>query len=244
MRGDVLIIEDYHIKAAKGIVQHLIGDIKSTKRRYIITIGGESGSGKSEMGKAIQDELEAAGIKAVILGQDDYFVLPPRSNDAAGIKAVILGQDDYFVLPPRSNDLKRRENSKWLGPHVEVKMKNLEKNIINALKGVKTIKKPLIDYEKNEILEEIVDLEGVGVLIAEGTYTSLLRNVDRRIFIDRNFEDTLAHRRKRERGEEVGDPFIERILETEHKIIAGHKHLADILITKDYGVVFQERLIK
>ena len=221
MRGDVLIIEDYHIKAAKGIVQHLIGDIKSTKRRYIITIGGESGSGKSEMGKAIQDELEAAGIKA-----------------------VILGQDDYFVLPPRSNDLKRRENSKWLGPHVEVKMKNLEKNIINALKGVKTIKKPLIDYEKNEILEEIVDLEGVGVLIAEGTYTSLLRNVDRRIFIDRNFEDTLAHRRKRERGEEVGDPFIERILETEHKIIAGHKHLADILITKDYGVVFQERLIK
>jgi len=221
MRGDVLIIEDYHIKAAKGIVQHLIGDIKSTKRRYIITIGGESGSGKSEMGKAIQDELEAAGIKA-----------------------VILGQDDYFVLPPRSNDVKRRENSKWLGPHVEVKMKNLEKNIINALKGVKTIKKPLIDYEKNEILEEIVDLEGVGVLIAEGTYTSLLRNVDRRIFIDRNFEDTLAHRRKRERGEEVGDPFIERILETEHKIIAGHKHLADILITKDYGVVFQERLIK
>ena len=221
MRGDVLIIEEYHIKAAKDIVQHLTGEIKSINRRYIITIGGESGSGKSEMGKAIQGELETVEIKA-----------------------LILGQDDYFVLPPRSNDVKRRENSKWLGPHVEVKMKNLEKNIINALKGVKTIKKPLIDYEKNEILEEIVDLEGVGVLIAEGTYTSLLRNVDRRIFIDRNFEDTLAHRRKRERGEEVGDPFIERILETEHKIIAGHKHLADILITKDYGVVFQERLIK
>ena len=221
MRGDVLIIEEYHIKAAKDIVQHLTGEIKSINRRYIITIGGESGSGKSEMGKAIQDELEAAGIKAVILGQDDYFVLPPRSNDA-----------------------KRRENSKWLGPHVEVKMNILEKNIIKALKDEKKITKPLVDYEKNKILVESVELEGVGVLIAEGTYTSLLRNVDRRIFIDRNFEDTLAHRRKRERGKEVGDPFIERILETEHKIIAGHKHLADIIITEDYDVAFQKRLIK
>jgi uridine kinase len=35
----------------------------------------------------------------------------------------------------------------------------------------------------------------------------------------------------------VNDPFVEGILETEHKIIAGHKFLADIIITKDYDVV-------
>jgi len=31
---------------------------------------------------------------------------------------------------------------------------------------------------------------------------------------------------------------VEGILETEHKIIAGHKNLADIIITKTYDVVF------
>lgn len=220
MRGDIILLEDFHIEAAKKIVQHIFNEIKATKRRFIITIGGESGSGKSEMGKAVQDELEAEGLKA-----------------------IVLGQDDYFVLPPQTNDTKRREDPGWLGPHVEVKMKNLEENITDALKGEKKISKPLVDYENNIILDEIVDLEGVDVLIVEGTYTSLLRNVDMRIFIDRNYEDTLSHRSKRDRGEEVGDPFIEGILEIEHKIIAGHKFLADIIITRDYDVIFPERVV-
>jgi uridine kinase len=49
--------------------------------------------------------------------------------------------------------------------------------------------------------------------------------------------DTLAHRQKRARGSEAGDPFIENILKMEHKIIAGHRYLANILITKEYDVV-------
>jgi uridine kinase len=40
------------------------------------------------------------------------------------------------------------------------------------------------------------------------------------------------------RGKEAGDPFIEQVLSVEHKIIAGHQQLADILITKDFGVIF------
>jgi uridine kinase len=38
----------------------------------------------------------------------------------------------------------------------------------------------------------------------------------------------------------VGDPFIELVLMTEHKIIAGHKQLADFVISKDYDVVVVE----
>jgi len=53
--------------------------------------------------------------------------------------------------------------------------------------------------------------------------------------------DTLEHRRTRGRGTEAGDPFIEQVLQTEHKIIAGHRHLADILITKEYDVVVVDR---
>jgi len=215
MKGDKLVLQDYHKRAATEIISNIIQNIKKKKTRYIITVAGESGSGKSETGKAIADELDKFGITSVLLGQDDYFVLPPKSNDA-----------------------KRREDPEWLGPHVEVKLDVLEQNLVNAIQGKKEIIKPLVDYDSNTIEDEIINLDGIKVLIAEGTYTSLLKHVDTRIFISRNWLDTLEHRQKRKRGNEVGDPFIEQVLSIEHKIIAGHKQLADILITKDFRVNF------
>ena len=203
MKGDKLVLQDYHKRVASEIVSHIIQDIRKKKTRYIITVAGEFGSGKSETGKAIADEL-----------------------DKFGIISVLLGQDDYFVLPPKSNDLKRREDPEWLGPHVEVKLNVLEQNLIDAIQGKKEISKPLVDYDFNTIEDETINLDGIKVLIAEGTYTSLLKHVDTRIFICRNWLDTLEHRQQRMRGNEVGDPFIEQVLSIEHKIIAGHKQLA------------------
>jgi uridine kinase len=214
MKGDKLVLQDYHRRAASEIVAHIIQDIRKKKTRYIITVAGESGSGKSETGKAIADELVKFGIKS-----------------------VLLGQDDYFGLPPKSNDLKRREDPEWLGPHVEVKLDALELNLLDAIHGKNEIRKPLVDYDSNTIEDETINLDGIQVLIAEGTYTSLLKHVDTKIFICKNWIDTLEHRQKRMRGNEVGDPFIEQVLSIEHKIIAGHKQLADILITKDFNVI-------
>jgi len=217
MKGDVIVLEEHHRRAASKIVPAILEKINNKPTRYTITVAGESGSGKSETGKAIQEELEKHGIKSVLLGQDDYFVLPPKSNDA-----------------------KRREDPEWLGPHIEVKLDVLEQNLKDAIHGAKQITKPLVDYNKNSVEEETISLEGVKVIIAEGTYTSLLKNVDTKVFIARNRLDTLEHRRKRNRGDEVGDPFIEQVLMMEHKIIAGHKHLADFIITKDYDVIAVE----
>jgi uridine kinase len=218
MKGDKLVLQDYHRRAATEIVSHIIQDIRKKKTRYIITVAGESGSGKSETGKAIADELDIYGIRSVLLGQDDYFVLPPKSNDA-----------------------KRREDPEWLGPHCEVKLDTLEQNLVNAIQGKNEIIKPLVDYDTNTIEDETINLDGIKVLIAEGTYTSLLKHVDTRIFICRNWLDTLELRQKRMRGNEVGDLFIEQVLSLEHKIIAGHKQLADILITKDFNVIIVDK---
>lgn len=215
MRGDSVVVLDYHKRAAREIVAHLVRKVEKKTARYIITIAGESGSGKSESGKAISDELANLGIKS-----------------------VVLCQDDYFVLPPRSNDLKRREDPDWLGPHVEVKLDVLDQNLVDAIEGRGEIAKPLVDYDSNTIEEEIINLDEVRVLIAEGTYTSLLKHADTRIFISRTRSDTLEHRQKRRRGSEAGDPFIEQVLRIEHMIIAGHKQLADILISKDFEVTF------
>src|ERR1035437_6898557 len=122
MKGDIIVLEEHHKKAASIIAPRILDKVRAKATRYIITVAGESGSGKSETGKAIADELEQHGIRSVLLGQDDYFVLPPQSNDA-----------------------RRREDPEWLGPHCEVRMEVLENNLKDAIFGADSIVKPLID---------------------------------------------------------------------------------------------------
>lgn len=217
MKGDIIILEEHHKKAAYTIVSQIVEKIKHKSARYTISVAGESGSGKSETAVALADELEKYGVKS-----------------------VVLAQDDYFHLPPKSNDLKRKEDHEWLGPHTEIKFDILENNLKDAINWKDEITKPLIDYNQNSVEEMKVNLIGIKVVIAEGTYTSLLKHLDTRIFIARNRLDTLEHRIKRNRGNEIRDSFTEQILITEHKIIAGHRQLADFVITKEYEVIIPE----
>ena len=214
MKGDVILVESHHKKAGEFIASHLFEEINQSPRRYTVIIAGESGSGKSETAQALAEALKERGITSVVLGQDDYFRLPPLSNDA-----------------------QRRKDPEWLGPHMEVQLDILDQNLKDAIDGKAQISKPIVDYDANSIGSEQIYLAGVKVIIAEGTYTSLLKHVNKRVFITRNRLQTLEHRRTRNRGNEVDDPFIEKVLSLEHKIIAGHKQLADFVIDNDYNII-------
>ena len=214
MKGDIVIVQAQHKKAAREIIPLILNKIREKGRIYTMAVGGESGCGKSEISLAIADELKKYHLKAIILGQDDYFYLPPRLNSE-----------------------KRRHDPDWLGPHIEVNLNLLEKNLIEAQQGKTEISKPLIDYNANTVENQTIALQGVKVILAEGTYTLLLKNIDIRVFISRSWLLTLEDRKKRKRGNETSDPFTEQVLATEHKIIAGHKHLADIIVNEDYEVV-------
>ncbi|MCX6054220.1 MAG: zeta toxin family protein [Chloroflexi bacterium] len=214
MKGDVILLQEIHKIAARAIVTSSINQINLTSSRFVISVAGESGSGKSETALAISNELL------------NY-----------GINSIILGQDDYFYLPPKLNSIKRHEDPDWLGPHIEVNLDSLERNLIDAIENKSAIEKPLIDYNANIIESQTISLDNIKVIIAEGTYTSLLKHVDVKVFILRNWMKTLDDRRKRNRGNEVNDPFTENILATEHKIIAGHKYLADFVISDEFAVM-------
>lgn len=212
MRGDIILVGEEHRAAAERIVDHLIERVQASERRYTMTVAGESGSGKSETGQALADAFTSRGIGAVVLQQDDYYVLPPRFNDAA-----------------------RRANFKWVGT-TEVRLDLLDEHLEAARNGAVGIAKPLVVYEENRIDEEDVSLENIEVVIAEGVYTSLCEHVDQRVFIARNRLETMEHRMKR--GREDFDPFIEDVLTTEHEIISQHRSLADVVITRDYDIEF------
>jgi uridine kinase len=208
MQGDVIIVEEHHRRVAEQIAERLMPEIRASERRYTITVAGESGSGKSETAKALAEALEACGIRC-----------------------GIYQQDDYFHLPPLSNDKRRREGIEWVGPQ-EVKLQLLDEHLAAARSGAPTVTKPLVIYAEDRVTEDTMSLEGLDVVIAEGTYTTLLDNVDTRIFINRNRLETLEARKKRAREEM--DPFIEKVLEIEHAEISTHRQRADIVISRDY----------
>jgi uridine kinase len=212
VKGDIIIVEEHHRRAARKIADRIISEIQAKEGRYTITIGGESGSGKSELAKAIAEVLEEKGVRCGIYQQDDYFVYPPKTNDAA-----------------------RRKDIKWVGPQ-EVRLDLLDEHLKAALDGKAKIRKPLVVYDQDKITEETMCLEGLKVVIAEGTYTTLLSNVVKKIFITRDHLETMETRRKR--GREAMEPFIERVLAIEHGIISAHKEKADIVITRDYDIEF------
>jgi uridine kinase len=153
------------------------------------------------------------------------------------VKSLVLNQDNYFYLAPALNDAKRKSDPNWLGPHAEVNMDLMEQNLTDALAGAGEIEVPFIDYHSNTQIFQKFSLSGIDTIIAEGTYVSLLRQVNTRLFITSTYVDTLPYRILRNRGNEVNDPFVENILKTEHKIIAGHRFLADFLITPGYQVI-------
>ncbi len=212
MRGDTIIIEAHHRKAAEAIIPLILPEIEASPGRYTISVAGESGSGKSETATAIAEALAEHGISSAIFQQDDYFVYPPKTNDST-----------------------RRKDIGWVGPQ-EVRLDLLDGHLQAFLADAESIEKPLVVYETDTITSEEIAVKNVRVAIAEGTYTSLLDKVGTRIFIDRDFSETRAHREKRKRDKSELDQFIDEVLIIEHDTISLHKSRADIVINADYSV--------
>ncbi|MCK4942216.1 MAG: hypothetical protein KAS65_01505, partial [Candidatus Aminicenantes bacterium] len=150
-----------------------------------------------------------------------------------GYPNVVLQQDDYFVYPPKTNAKMRKKDIRHVGPS-EVHLSLIEQNLTDILGGGKQITKPLVVYDEDRISSETISLEGISVVIVEGTYTTLLKQVNCHVFIDRDLHDTREARGQRSR--EVQDAYLEKILEIEHRIISNHRMYSDLIITRDYGV--------
>jgi uridine kinase len=210
MRGDILIINDHHRQAAEEILKLTLTSIRSKVGKFFFSIAGESGSGKSELAFALENGMEKMDIPACIIQQDDYFVFPPKTNE----KMRVI-------------------NINRVGLN-EVRLDLLNDNIKAVREGNLKVEKPLVIFEEDRITSEIIDLEPYRVIIIDGTYTTLLEQIDCRIFIDRDRDDTRADRLKRNR--ERQNDYLENILEIEHNIISRHKDMADIIVNKEFKV--------
>jgi uridine kinase len=202
--GDKLVITEYHRAGADKVWQDIKARLEAGEK-LIATVAGESGSGKSEIGHCLAELAESLGKKA-----------------------FVFGQDDYFKLPPKSNHNRRLEGIEWVGSG-EVRLDLLDDHVAALKKGLsEPLTKPLVFFDEDRIGEEQVAPQVFDLVIAEGTYTSMLENADVRAFIDRSYHQTKKNRLKRAR--DPATDFLEQVLEIEHKIISAHKARANVVI--------------
>lgn len=207
MEGDKLLIKPGHTRMAKKILE-VLGPAIEKSDKYTMSVGGESGSGKSEIAWELRRELEDKGIKTGILQMDDYFIFPSRTCHRM-----------------------RVQNIEQVGMY-EARLDFIECNLRSFKRGDPDIYKPLSIYQEDRFTTEVMEIANTKVMIAEGTYTTALRFIDCRIFIDRTYEDTKVDRETRAR--DILDETMVKILEREHGIIKEHKKLAQIIINKDF----------
>ncbi|MFY7900220.1 MAG: glycoside hydrolase 100 family protein [Chitinophagaceae bacterium] len=171
----------------------------------VITVAGESGCGKTTMSKALCELLHNKGCHVLVLHQDDYFKLPPQKNHQARVASFNhIGTSEVHL------DL--------IDKHLQI-IKNKEQTALRI---------PHMNWKIDEAETIEVDISTIQVVIVEGTYTTLLKGVDTRIFLTANYQQTKKNRLQRNR-ETVTD-FIEKVLEKESVIIQSHAVNADIWI--------------
>lgn len=178
--------------------------------RPVIGIAGESGSGKTVAATALAAALAAAGLPAAVLHQDDYFVRPPRTNHRH-----------------RERDLGA------VGPH-EVDLARLGADVAAFRAGRDGVRVPQVDYPNDRFVERTVDFGPLAALVVEGTYVLMLDGLDARVFCEATHVETRERRRLRNR--DIDAPFVERVLDIEHALIAPQAARADVLIAPDYAV--------
>ena len=207
MLGDVLLIAEKHRKAGSQIVAR-IDEIESNK--VVVAIGGESGSGKSELAHVVARALKDQSRLAKILHIDNYYKVRPQDREAwrkeHGVESIGLGEIDWDLLNEH----------------------------LDAFRSGDRAVLPCIDLLTDQIDELHTDFAPIEVVIVDGLYP-LHVDADLRIFIDLTYLDT--KKAQILRGKESLDEHRLSVLEREHEVVQGLRPLADFLVTPAFDLI-------
>lgn len=210
MHGDILFINQNHVKAAQNIYQEKLEEKPLDK--YIVAISGEVESGKSEIAHLLGKKLMNAGKKAKVLNMDSYYKIPPserrewRRKEGIGI----IGLDEYD----------------W----------DKIKQTLKAFKENKKVTIPYADVITQQLDELTTDFNGIDVLILNGLYTIAIDEADLKIFIELTYEETIDEQKRSEN--ETIDEWRMKELQQEHKVLQSLKDKADYFVDLDTSLKF------
>lgn len=132
--------------------------------------------------------------------------------------------------------------SGYLGSHQEIDFDEVSRLILAFKQGVKELTLKRMGREEQELWYDAVDMRQNKVLIIEWTHGNNpnLKGVDIPILLNSTPEETLAHRKSRNRDGGVDSPFTTMVLGIEQRMLHEQAFRAKIIVLKSGEVVDYE----
>lgn len=134
----------------------------------------------------------------------------------------------------------------YLGTPNEINFSEIN-NIISQFKnGVDKIHLKRMGREETELWYEAVDFSEKNVMIIEWTHSNNdnLQGVDIPILLNSTPEETLEHRKARNRDGAVDSPFTTMVLEIEQGLLISQASKAKLIVTKNGSLLSYDDFIK
>lgn len=217
MIGDRLVIQEQHIRKAGLIMSTLLQNKAPFK--CILAIGGESGTGKTEIASLLQEQLYVTKkIRTKIIHEDDYYLTNWINRNEVrkkkGIQSVGIKEINWFKI------------NKVLKNFKEGKRKSYVQRIHKFTDSVEYV---------------IINNSTIDVMIVEGLYTNHLIQKDVGIYLEGSIKDTYAFRKERFK-ENPDDAFRQQVLKQEAKDVRITKDKAHIWVSFK-GVVRRQGVV-
>jgi hypothetical protein len=197
--GDVLKINESHRKRANRLFTWLRERYPDLNQKLVLSVGGPSGSGKSEIGALITALYQQAGVPALLVPCDNYPIRAPKFNDAH--RRELFDTQGKEAL------------AAYLGSEDEILFSRLGEISRDFLAGSEIVQTRKIDMQTCEITESIpTSVTNVKVLVFEGTWSCRIPGLSESVFLATDFKKTAEHRAKRARVE-IQDDANRRFIE-------------------------------
>ena len=208
MLGDVLLITEKHKRAAEAIIEHIS---KMKGEKIVVAVGGESGSGKSELGHEIARLLKESGTPAKVMHIDNYYKTSPQERNPW-----------------------RKENGVESIGYTEYDWETINRNLSEFRADAEDVLMPCIDLltDQEDLLK--TSFKGLRYMVIEGLY-AVHAEADLRVFIDLTYHET--KKAQLVRGKENLDEWRLQVLEREHQVVRSLRPLANLIVKPEFEVV-------
>lgn len=223
MPGDKITIEQHHMEKAQRIYPLLKQMLRPQKT--VVCVCGGSGVGKSEIASLLAGMLQEGGIKAYVMSGDNYPHRIPSQNDAMRERVYHEGGEQALA--------------RYLGSQEEIDFEEVEAILEQFHAGACNIPMKRMGRTPDALWYDDIDFSDTQVLILEWTHgnSDLLRSVDIPILLNSTPEETLEHRKKRNRDGGVDSPFTTMVLRLEQEQLKNQAHKARIIVSKSGEII-------
>lgn len=209
MQNQIITISSKHKETANLIYDKIKDNITP---KYILTVTGEVGTGKSTV--------------CYLLG---------RLFREQGLKVKIMELDNYYKIPPLERKEWRKKNGiESVGPN-EYDWDKIYKTI-DDFKNNRITKMPYVDLFTDYVDELTTDFNGVDILIIKGLYSIKCKESKFKVFIELTYEEAKSVNHYVE-NEDVDD-FRMKVIAKEQEEVQKLKEGVDFFVDFDYDEEF------